>query len=187
MKTPSPGYRNNRDDLSTKELSLVNHPLFPISHSRLDVFVAIQFENTVSSSLLRLRQTTERFRFQSSGTEAKSNLCQADCGFHHQREIENQRLLAVTHTTSSTLYSVDSPYPRKKHSHIQVGVTAITVSRASPTIGTWRLYPASSTSIEITYQVICLQCSHCKAISLFKFFDQRLFSNCCTCRSSRSD
>lgn len=41
------------------------------------------------------------------------------------------------------------------------------MSRASPIIGAWRLYPASSTSIEITYQVIRLQCSHCKAILLF--------------------
>lgn len=74
------------------------------------------------------------------------------------------------HRPSSTLYtnSVVSPYPRKKDSHIQVGVTAITVEQVQPVEpDVYILYPASSTSIEITYQVIRLQCSHCKAISLF--------------------
>lgn len=62
----------------------------------------------------------------------------------------------IHHHPPSNTNSVDSPYPSKKDSHIQVGVTAITVSRASPTSGAWRLYPASSTSMELTYQVIRL-------------------------------
>lgn len=91
------------------------------------------------------------------------------------------------HPPSSTLYinSVDSPYPRKKDSHIQVGVTTITVSRASPTNGAWRLYPASSTSMEITWSVrwSVYKADIAKQFHfLFKFFNQIW-----TCRSSRSD